>query len=68
MSGYIKANVGTMTVIERGRERTVNTWAHRKPMPHEVEARKRCASMLREKRIARIAKLRQHGMSGGRTE
>jgi hypothetical protein len=68
MTDYIKADVGLMTVIEDGRERTIKTWAHRKPMPHEVEARRSCASMLRCKRIARIAKWRQQGMSGGRTE
>ena len=59
MSDYIKANVGTMTVIERGRERTVNTWAHRRPTADELEARKRIANLLRARLVKRIAEGRR---------
>jgi len=62
MSDYIKADVWVMTVFENGLERTVKTWAHRRPTADEPEARKICAHKLRARLIARV---RKQIMSGG---
>lgn len=62
MTDYIKADVGLMTVIENGQERTIKTWAHREPTPDELEARKSIANVLRARLVKRIAEGRRVGL------